>query len=401
MIMEKKITQAVILAGGLGTRLKPLTDHLAKPMIEINGRPFARYLVEMLKAQGFHEIVFLLGYLPETVMDYFGDGEPFGITIKYSVLPVEAETGTRLRGALGLLDEHFLLMYCDNYWPLQMDRVLECWKKSGAEALLTVYSNDDGLTKNNVKVSDAGLIEVYDKTRTASGLQGVDIGFGIFSRKHVASLPPANVSFEREVYADLVARGQLAAYVTRHRYYSIGSLSRLDSTREYLKFNRVVFLDRDGVLNRKPAKGQYVTKPEEFVWLPDSIGGVVRLSKAGYRVCIVTNQAGVARGMVDPQDLQKIHEGLSTEVERSGGHIDAIYFCPHHWDEKCQCRKPQPGMFFSAQRSLHCDLTRSYFVGDQDDDRLAAERAGCRFKLKSEAFTLLDIAQEIIREDNS
>lgn len=393
------IRQAVILAGGLGTRMRPLTDHTPKPMIPFHGKPFAAYLVEMLKEQGIEEVVFLLGYLPEVVMEYFGDGKQFGLSIKYSVLPVDAETGARLRAALDLLEDHFLLLYCDNYWPMQLEKMTAQWRGSGTEALLTIYSNDDHFTKHNVRVSDAGLIEEYDKTRTAPGLSGVDIGFGIFSRQHVESLPNGNVSFEKEVYKKLVARGQLAAYVSMHRYYSIGSLPRLEDTKEFLRFRPVVFLDRDGVLNRKPPRGQYVSMPEEFEWLPGSLEATVLLSESGFRLCIVTNQAGVARGMIAAATLQKIHGRLTKEVESAGGRIEAIYCCPHHWDEKCFCRKPQPGLFFAAQRAMHCDLTRSYFIGDQDEDGIAAEGSGCRFILKSEERTLLEIAREIIMEN--
>ncbi len=394
------INQAVILAGGIGSRLRPLTDSLPKPMIAFHGRPFAAYLVDRLREQGITEVIFLLGYLSEKVIEYFGDGSAHGVRIRYSVQSVETETGGRLRTALPLLQEHFLLLYCDNYWPLKLEPLVSQWRRSGVEAILTVYSNEDHFTRDNLRVSKEGLIEVYDKTRKAPGLSGVDIGFGIFSRRHVENLPEGNVSFEKEAYADLVKRGQLAGHVTRLSYYSIGSLERLPLTESFLKGRRVVFLDRDGVLNRKAPKGCYVTCPEEFFWLQGSLEAVVRLSKAGYRICLVTNQAGIARGMIKPENLARIHERLRCDVAAENGLIDAIYCCPHHWDEKCDCRKPQPGMFIAAQRELRCDLTKAFFVGDQEDDRLASERAGCRFKLKREDHSLLEIAEEIIREDS-
>ena len=124
---SKGIKQAVILAGGLGTRLMPLTKNTPKPMVLVNNRPFLEYLISLLRDNGIEEIVLLLGYLAGKVQKHFRDGSGFGVKIKYSVSesPVEAETGTRLREALPLLDEHVLLMYCDNYWQLNLREMME------------------------------------------------------------------------------------------------------------------------------------------------------------------------------------------------------------------------------------------------------------------------------------
>lgn len=116
-----ELNQAVILAGGLGTRLRPLTDDRPKPMIEINDRPFLAYLLEQLVQQGFTKLVLLLGYLPQKIQEYLGDGSDFGISVTYSISPLHFETGPRLAAALNQLDPYFLLMYCDNYWPFQRE----------------------------------------------------------------------------------------------------------------------------------------------------------------------------------------------------------------------------------------------------------------------------------------
>ena len=113
--------QAVILAGGLGTRLRPLTDTRPKPMIEVGGKPFLEHLIVLLRSQGFDRFLILLGYLPEVVQNYFGDGRRWGVTIKYSVTAVEDETGRRVKLAEQQIESCFLFMYSDNYWPMQMD----------------------------------------------------------------------------------------------------------------------------------------------------------------------------------------------------------------------------------------------------------------------------------------
>ena len=122
-VSPERPTQAVILAGGRGTRLKPLTDTRPKPMVEIHGKPFLAYQIEQLRDQGFKKILLLLGYLPQVVQDYCGDGSRWGIKIEYSISAVEDETARRLKLAEFLLDPYFLLLYCDNYWPMQIDKM--------------------------------------------------------------------------------------------------------------------------------------------------------------------------------------------------------------------------------------------------------------------------------------
>jgi histidinol-phosphate phosphatase family protein len=394
-------TQAVILAGGLGTRLRPLTDTMPKPMIRFHGKPFAEYLVEMLREQGITDILFLLGYLPEVVSDYFGNGEKHGVRIRYSVSPVEDETGTRLRGAIGELNDHFLLLYCDNYWPMNLTKMWEFFRGTHARAMVTVYANEDGYTRSNLKVNEKGLIEVYDKTRSSPGLQGVDIGFGFFPRSIIEELPGGNVSFEKETFGRLVAERQLAGYVSQHRYYSVGSHERLSLTDAFLARGSTILLDRDGVLNRKAAKGEYINFPQDFVWLPGALEALRRLKEAGYRTILISNQAGIARGKTTWESLGAIEEKMRRVAEAAGGKIDAIYVCPHHWDEDCKCRKPKPGLLFQAQRDHHLDLSRIWFLGDDERDVEAGMAAGCKTGLVTPEKGLKDWITEILLAESA
>jgi D-glycero-D-manno-heptose 1,7-bisphosphate phosphatase len=377
---DQDLKQAVILAGGLGTRLRPLTDTRPKPMIEFHGRPFVGYLIEMLREQGIRRVVLVLGYLPDMVRDYFGDGSRFGVEISYSVSPVEDETGLRLKKARLHLDPIFLLLYCDNYWPMSLARMWAHYKNAGAPpAMITVYDNADGYTRDNLRVSEDGFVAVYDKSRQSSGLSGVDIGFMIVRRELVDDLPDGNVSFEAESFSRLAADRKLLAFVTQHRYYSVGSHQRLPLTEEFLARRPTVILDRDGVLNRCMPTGKYVRSWKEWVWLPGVLETLARLTEAGYKIVVVTNQAGIARGVMSLADVEDIHGRMRVEAEAAGGRIDAVYFCPHGWDENCSCRKPQPGMLFSAQRDFHLELPKVTFIGDDDRDGEAAAAAGCQF----------------------
>ncbi|MBN2141066.1 MAG: HAD-IIIA family hydrolase [Desulfovibrionaceae bacterium] len=393
---EHRPRQAVILAGGRGTRLRPLTDSLPKPMIPFHGRPFLEYLVEQLKNQGFERVLMLLGYLPEKIREHFGDGSGFGLRVDYSVTAVDNDTGTRLRLARDLVDERFLLMYCDNYWPMDFDRMWAGYLDMGVPAQVVVYANKDGYTRDNLRVGPDNLVEVYDKTRTAEGLNGVDIGFVIMDRDLLGLIPEADVNFEAAVYPRLVADRGLAAYLTEHRYYSVGDQARLGLTEEFLRRRPAVILDRDGVLNVKPAKARYVTRPDEFVWLPGALEAVRLLKRAGYLVLVVSNQAGIARGEMTGQDLEAVHRAMRADLRAQDADVDAIYVCPHGWDEGCECRKPKPGMLFQAQREFCLDLSRTPFVGDDERDVQAGRSAGCPTYLVGGGKRLIDVVRSDI-----
>ena len=369
--------QAVILAGGRGARLRPFTDTAPKPMVPFHGRPFLEYLVEMLAAEGIERIVMLLGYLPDAIRGHFGDGRPWGVDIAYSVTPVEDETGRRLKSATGLLEPAFLLLYCDNYWPMDLAALWARREASGAPAQITVYRNADGHTRDNLRVGADGLVSLYDRSRSTAGLAGVDIGFALIDRSLVEGLPDDNLSFEGHLYPRLAKDGQLSAYLTDHRYYSIGSPDRLPATTIFLARHPTVLLDRDGVLNKRMPKTRYVRTWDEWEWLPGALDALQRLHAAGARTIIVTNQSGIARGVMSEDDLAAIHARMMEDAQAAGGAIAAVYHCPHDWNDGCDCRKPKPGMMFTAQRAFDLDLSRVPMVGDEERDCEAGCAAGC------------------------
>lgn len=392
------VSQAVILAGGYGTRLKPFTDTNPKPMYPFEGKPFLEYLIEQVKSFGITDIVLLLGYLPEKITDYFGDGSKWGVHISYSVTPVEYETGLRLKGAEkeGLLAPEFLLMYCDNYCPIDFRRLSREYRANGAAIQFTAYRNTDGYTKNNLRIAESGLVEVYDKTRKADSLQGVDIGYAIVNRDVLRLMPEENENFEKVVYPQLVTQGKMYATVTEHRYYSVGSWERIELTKAFFSPRKFIFLDRDGTLNVRPPKACYIEKLEDFVWLPDAREAVRLLKDNGYQVILVSNQPGIARGRLTEEALGAIHQKMQDELAEIGARIDHIYYCPHDWDEGCACRKPKPGMFYQAQRDLSLDLTKCWMLGDDERDMHAGGDAGCKCMYITEQHPLMEAVRNIL-----
>jgi len=374
--------------------MRPLTDTRPKPMVEFHGRPFLEYMVEMLREQGFRRVLLLLGYLPDVIQEHFGDGTAFGMEIDYSVTGPDDLTVSRMQVARDRIEESFLLLYCDNYWPMRMDDMWHHFRTLDVPAMVTVYANRDDYRpgKDSVVVED-DHVRTFDRTRTVPGRRGVEISYAILTKPVLDLLPEEDELFEVALYPQLARRRELGAYVSDHRYYSVGSLERLPLTERFLARRPTVVLDRDGTLNRRPPRATYVTRPDEFEWLPGSLDALRLLRENGYRVVIVSNQAGIARGALSETDLEAIHARMLDDAD---GAIEAVYRCPHDWDEGCECRKPAPGMLFQAQRDLDLDLTRTPFIGDDERDGEAAAAAGCPFTLVSEEYPLHDAVLELL-----
>jgi D-glycero-D-manno-heptose 1,7-bisphosphate phosphatase len=137
-----------------------------------------------------------------------------------------------------------------------------------------------------------------------------------------------------------------------------------------------IFLDRDGVIIENRA--EYVRSLDEVAFIPSALRALAEIAASDYAIVVVTNQAGVGKGLVSAEMVESIHERLRSEIERAGGRVDAIYFCPHTDADECDCRKPKPGLLLRAARDHGLDLSRSWMIGDALTDLQAGEMAGAR-----------------------
>lgn len=156
---------------------------------------------------------------------------------------------------------------------------------------------------------------------------------------------------------------------------------------------KAVFLDRDGVINRKAPEGEYIGSWDQFVFLPGVGRAIRRLNDAEYLVIIITNQRGIARGKVIPSELDRIHQNLVHKLADEGATIDGIYYCPHELHDNCGCRKPQPGMLNRAVEKFGIDTRRSWMIGDSIVDVQAGLKAGCKTILVDTTATAVSAEQ--------
>jgi histidinol-phosphate phosphatase family protein len=371
------LSQAVILCGGQGTRLRPLTENLPKPMVLANGRPFLQSLLKQLSEQGIKRFILLTGYLGEKIIEYFGDGAKFGWDISYSNGPAEWDTGKRLWEARNLIDEQFLLLYSDNFaqFKLQNLKTLHC-KTHPAITLLLAPKN-----KGNIKISEDGRIADYDNNRAGEGFDYVEIGYMVVEKDLVFKEFPfcsnfPNFSFSL-VLQRLAKKQTISGLIVRDPYHSISDLERLALTDKYLKFKKILLIDRDGTINEKADQGQYICNWNEFRFIPETKKAMKRLALDGYKFIVITNQAGISRGMLTEENLNEIHQKMIEDLSREGVEILKVYMCPDHWDSGSYRRKPFPGMFFEASSDFCLRLDQCLYVGDDERDCIAAFNANC------------------------
>jgi histidinol-phosphate phosphatase family protein len=365
--------QAAILCGGLGKRLRPITDTLPKPMVPINGRPFLEYLLEQLKDQGVSEILLMTGYLGEQIQEYFGPGSNWGLDIQYSNGPTEWDTGRRLYEARSLLQNDFILMYSDNFVQVNLKKLTDFHGQSNKLLSFVVQPKINA----NISLGEEGAVTAYDKTRSAKNLNFVELGFMVTSKKIFDYYQEVDVSFS-DVIVKLVSEKQVSGMIVKDAYHSVSDPKRLVLTREYLKPKKILLIDRDGVINEKAPRGEYIGKWSDFVFISDTVDGLKELSQEGFEFIVISNQAGIGRGVLSAASVDEINDRMKKYLEDQNIPIKGIYVCPHNWDDNCDCRKPAPGMLFQASRDFLFRLDKTFFIGDDARDCQAAHNAGCK-----------------------
>ncbi len=231
--------KAVILVGGEGTRLRPLSYILPKAMMPVLGKPFLEHQIGLLKRNGVSDIVICIGHLGEKIKDYFGDGAKFGVRISYS------DEGKKLMGTAGalkkaeaLLGEAFFFMYGDGYLQLDYKKVMGHFRKTDKLGLMVVYKNFDKYDRSNVVV-EGGMVKIYDKRKKFPHMDYIDFGVSVLRKKALSLIPGGEPVDLEALYQELIRRKQLRAFETEQRFFEIGSPESLREFEELVAAGKV------------------------------------------------------------------------------------------------------------------------------------------------------------------
>ena len=224
----------VILAGGLATRMKPITEKIPKSLIEVNGKSFILHQLDYLKSQGIQNIVLCIGHLGHMIESLIGDGKALGLNIHYSLDGDKLlGTGGAIKKALPLLSKDFFVLYGDSYLPIDYKNVEDAYVSSKKNALITVIKNNNQWDKSNVEFASGNLIK-YNKHHPNERMQYIDYGLSILNQS-IFDTYPENESFDlSDLYHTLSLHNHLAGFETFDRFYEIGSQNGLKETENYL-----------------------------------------------------------------------------------------------------------------------------------------------------------------------
>jgi NDP-sugar pyrophosphorylase family protein len=229
-----ELPPVAVLAGGLATRMRPLTETIPKAMIDLAGAPFVAHQLRLLAGKGVSDVVLLLGYRGERVVDYVGDGAAFGVRVRYSHDgPTQLGTGGALRKALPLLGPTFMVLYGDSYLDIDYGAVFAAWRAARADGLMTVFRNDDKLDRSNVVFAD-GMVRHYSKTARLPEMHWIDYGVSVLGAADFEAMAPDTPFALEQVFETIIGRGRMAGFEIRTRFYEIGSREGLAETEAYL-----------------------------------------------------------------------------------------------------------------------------------------------------------------------
>lgn len=407
--------KTIIMAGGRGTRISELYPDIPKPMITIDGTPVLEREIISLRDQGFKDMIITVSHMGQVIMDHFGDGSSLGVNITY----YNEETPLGNAGALFKLkdtlgDEPFLLLNADAIFDVDFNRMVEYHKSHGGLVTLFTHPNSHPYDSGLILANEKGQVEkwlakederpTYYKNRVNAGLHVIDpkvLEFVAVDAESIGTMGAdgkvIKVDLDRQILKPLQGTGKMYCYDSPEYVKDMGTPERFHSVVEDFTAGHVsaknlkntqkaVFLDRDGTINKY--KG-FMRDIDEFELIPGVAKAIKKINSSGYLCIVVTNQPVIARGEVTYEQLDEIHNKMETLLGLEGAYIDGLYYCPHHPHKgyegeipelkiECDCRKPKPGMLLNAAKDFNIDLSRSYMVGDGENDIKAGNAAGCK-----------------------
>jgi len=379
------LRQAVILVGGLGTRLGERTKTVPKPMLDVGGRPFLDTLIdEIARYDAFDEILLLAGHKAEVVQARYSGTTRGRSRIIVALEPEPLGTAGALVHAADLLRPRFLLLNGDSFFDFNL---LDLVARSGAGLVhsglvhMALRADVRGDRYGRV-ILDNDLVRSF--IAPGQGATGpVNAGVYIVDRSIIAEIDRLPASLEQDVFPGLAATGSLRGTAYRGYFIDIGipdDLARADLELNARLRRPAVFFDRDGVLNHDSG---YTFEASKLTWIDGAREAVKAINDAGYFAFVVSNQSGVARGLYEESHVRALHRWMADDMASFGAHIDAFEYCPDHpegtierYRRVSDRRKPGPGMITDLLDRFPVDVVNSLLIGDKPSDLEAAQAAG-------------------------
>ena len=381
-------TEAVILAGGKGTRLKQVVKDIPKPMALVNGKPFLWHLLTFLSLQNIKHFILSVGYKYKVIYDYFGENFN-GIKISYAIENKPLGTGGAIQLASQFVEK-------DVFWVINGDTFLDI---NLMDFYNKCHNNEISLALVKMKDFDRyGVVETDDKKITAFKekqyqKQGfINAGVYLLTKEFIKDFSPEKqiFSFEKDILEQIINKVNIGYYKTDTTFIDIGIPEDYfksqyifsDNLNKEILFSLdqswTIFLDRDGVINhRRP--GSYVKNIDDFEFIEGTKKAIKKLSSHFKRIIIITNQQGLGKGLMTIEELKNVNKYMLDEIKNAGGRIDGIYFCPELATNNPNCRKPNPDMAYKAKKDFpEIDFKKSIIIGDSISDMQFGKNLGMK-----------------------
>lgn len=396
--------KAVIIAGGKGKRLGRITKKLPKALVKIDNKFILEYQINLLVKNGIKEVWLLTGYKGDMIRNFFGDGKKWNINIHYSEESKPLGTAGAVRSIAGKLTEDFLVLYGDVMMNFDVNRFIRFHRHHGKDSLATivVHPNNHPADSDLVGICNNQVVNIYPKPHSSGEWRHnlVSAAVYIISPKIFPFIPVnKETDFGKDIFPKLIKKKKkITAYRTWEYFKDMGNLSRLKRVRQdyksgiyqklnYQKKQKAIFLDRDGVINEEVDE---LIDIDNLKIYPSSFPAIKKINQSEFHAIVVTNQPMIAKGKLTENQLDEIHKKLETLLGEKGTKIDEIYYCPHHpeqgWEGeikklkiKCSCRKPGVGLIRRAARDFNIELSKSFLIGDSEDDYKTARNAKIKF----------------------
>lgn len=392
--------QAVIMAGGKGTRLSDIAKDIPKPMVRIKGKPLLQYQIENLRENGIVDITLVIGYLGDVIQKYFEDGEKYGVNINYYVEKEPLGTAGALVTLSKKFEDNFILLFGDLFIDIDFDRFVQAHTKKKADVTLFTHPNGHPYDSDLVEINWEGRVEKWlPKNQPREIYMNlVNAGIYVINKNIFKGMEvEKKIDLEKDIIIPGLTKFKIYSYSSSEYVKDLGTPERYEAVikdvetglpvkKNFSHKQKAIFIDRDGTINKYVGFLNDIRQME----LKDTVAEAIRnINNSEFLAIVITNQPVVARGEVTLTELDDIHKKMYALLGNNGAYVDALYYCPHHPDKgfdgevkelkiDCNCRKPKVGLIQKAVQDYNIDLTYSWFVGDTSIDIMTGKNAGTR-----------------------